>query len=271
MASTKDKKQKAAAADFISWVTRNHGENARRLGIMYIIYNEKIWAIYRESDGWRKSYDHVDHVHISFSWNGARGNTSFWTGTVGEIDLGPCVRFAGTYAARTSAPRQGSCRPTSALLKKTSLGQRAYGRTGPTVAKGQALLGVKRTSTFDAATWSAVKAYQLAHDIPRTGVLDQPTWASLSPADVTSRVVRGYTQREAGEYGFAHYADTTVRKSDADKAVAILQTALHLAVADRNGYFGAVTLAAVKKMQTASGLEPTGVVGKAEWQALVEP
>ncbi|MCW2748910.1 MAG: hypothetical protein JWR83_20 [Aeromicrobium sp.] len=271
MASTADKKQKAAAANFISWVTKNHGENARRLGIMYIIYNKKIWAIYREREGWRPSYDHVDHVHISFSWNGARGNTSFWTGKVGVIDKGPCIRFAGTYAVRTNTPRQGSCRPTSELLKKTSLGQRAYGSTGTTVAKGQTLLGVKKTSTFDGATWTAVKKYQLAHDIPGTGVLDQPTWASLSPGSVTSQVVTGYTQKQAAAYGLAHYGSTTVQKADVDPAVMFLQTALHLAVADRNGYFGAVTEASVKAMQTTAGLEPTGVVGKAEWQALVGP
>jgi peptidoglycan hydrolase-like protein with peptidoglycan-binding domain len=269
MASTTDKQQKAAAADFISWVTRNKGENARRLGIMYVIYNKKIWSIYREGEGWRPSNDHVDHVHISFSWNGARGNTSFWTGKVGVIDKGPCVRFTGTYAARTNTPRQGLCRPTSALLKKTSLGQRAYGSTGPTVAKGQALLGVKKTSTFDAATWTVVKNYQVAHDIPRTGVLDQPTWASLSPTSVTTRVVKGYTQSEAAAYGLDHYANTTVRSSDVSKSVMFLQIALHLAVDDRNGYFGAVTLAAVKAMQTRAGLEPSGVVGTAEWQALV--
>jgi peptidoglycan hydrolase-like protein with peptidoglycan-binding domain len=270
MVDVDDKSERAAAANFIAWVTRNDGRNARRLGIMYVIYNKKIWAVYRAGEGWRPSYDHTDHVHISFSWNGARGNTSFWTGKVGTIDLGPCVRFTGTYAARTSTPRSGPCPDASSLLKKTSLGDRAYGRTGGTVAKAQTLLGVKKTSTFDAATWSAVKAYQKAHDIPYTGALDQPTWASLSPSSVTSKVVSGYSQSEAIAYGLEHYADSTIERSDVGKATMMLQTALHLPVADRNGFFNTVTLAAVKKVQAAAGLTQDGVVRGEEWQALAD-
>ncbi|WP_460862915.1 coiled-coil domain-containing protein [Nocardiopsis coralliicola] len=47
-------------------------ENADRLGIMYIIYQQKIWDIRRDDEGWRDMSDrgsitenHFDHVHIS--------------------------------------------------------------------------------------------------------------------------------------------------------------------------------------------------------------
>ncbi|TQN31223.1 hypothetical protein FHX37_1119 [Haloactinospora alba] len=47
-------------------------ENAERLGIMYIIYRQKIWDIRRGDEGWRDMSDrgsitenHFDHVHIS--------------------------------------------------------------------------------------------------------------------------------------------------------------------------------------------------------------
>ncbi|MDA8372318.1 MAG: hypothetical protein M0026_20960 [Nocardiopsaceae bacterium] len=47
-------------------------ENADRLGIMYIIYRQKIWDIRRGDEGWRDMADrgsitenHFDHVHIS--------------------------------------------------------------------------------------------------------------------------------------------------------------------------------------------------------------
>lgn len=54
---------------------------ARRFGLMYIIWDSRIWGAYLASDGWR-TYEgpdlHVDHVHFSFSWKGAMGATSWW-------------------------------------------------------------------------------------------------------------------------------------------------------------------------------------------------
>jgi len=61
---------------------------ARRLGIMYIIWNKKMWRAYRPFDGWQKyegSSPHTDHVHISFARAGANGVTSFWTGEVAKL------------------------------------------------------------------------------------------------------------------------------------------------------------------------------------------
>ena len=58
---------------------------ARRMGVMYVIWNRQIWGAYDSNDGWRP-YDgdnpHTNHVHISLSWAGARGETSFWSGAV---------------------------------------------------------------------------------------------------------------------------------------------------------------------------------------------
>jgi hypothetical protein len=52
-----------------------------RLGIMYIIWDQKIWGAYRASDGWRPYSgvsEHTDHVHFSFYWIGANKQTTFW-------------------------------------------------------------------------------------------------------------------------------------------------------------------------------------------------
>lgn len=268
MVDVHDKSEKAAAANFLSWVTRKDGRNARRLGIMYVIYNKKIWSVYNTKGGWRSSSGHTDHVHVSFSWNGARGNVSFWTGKVGRIDYGPCARFKGTYAARTSTPRATACATPGPLLHKTSLGQRAYGRSGATVKKAQRLLDVPTTSRFDEATWTAVRRYQRTHDIPRTGVLDHPTWASLSPADVTYRAVEGYTRDEAIAYGIDHYSDGVIAPGRAARPVVFLQTALGLPRAVRNGFYGAETRAAVKQVQKTAGLTADGIVRGEEWKAL---
>ena len=60
---------------------------------MYVIFNNRMWGAW---DGQWEDYNgcqakkmqahaydnacHRTHVHISLSWNGARGKTTFWTG-----------------------------------------------------------------------------------------------------------------------------------------------------------------------------------------------
>lgn len=268
MVDTRKASQKAAAADFLAWVTANHGANAKRLGIMYVIYNEKIWGVYRESDGWRASYGHVDHVHVSFSWNGGRAMTSFWTGKLQPKDYGPCRRFAGQPAVLRSTPRLVPCYTAAALVKKHKNSIQMKGSKASTVLTAQAALGVSKTGVFDSATWTAVKAYQKAHDLPWSGALDVPTWASLRPTEVTSSVIEGYTAKTAAAYGLANYASRTLSERNAGKPVIFAQLALGMAPKMRNGYFGPLTTTAVKNFQKARGLAQTGTVTNVEWKAL---
>lgn len=58
---------------------------ARRAGIMYLIFNRRMWRAYPSSAGPSGSWGpyngpsaHTDHVHMSFSWKGARGETSLY-------------------------------------------------------------------------------------------------------------------------------------------------------------------------------------------------
>jgi hypothetical protein len=70
----------------------NQAAMARRLGIMYIIWNKRIWKSYAADKGWQAytgASPHTDHVHFSFGWNGARQTTSYWSGKVAPIDYGP--------------------------------------------------------------------------------------------------------------------------------------------------------------------------------------
>lgn len=86
--------EKAAAEDLIARLlaTDQYGNAhalARRMGVMYIIWNRQVWASYQVSAGWRPYYGasaHTDHVHVSFSWAGALGQTSYWTGNVAAFD-----------------------------------------------------------------------------------------------------------------------------------------------------------------------------------------
>jgi peptidoglycan hydrolase-like protein with peptidoglycan-binding domain len=260
--------EREAAADFLAWLTHDDGRNARRLGVMYVIYNKKIWAVYNTKAGWRKSHAHTDHVHISFSWNGARGLTSFWTGTVGAVDHGPCVRFVGSYAPPTSVPRRIRCPTATTALVKTSAPNRQYGTTGSAVSRAQSTLGVPSTGRFDTPTRAAVTAYQRAHELPTTGAMDQPTWASLDRAAITRRTVKGYTPAKAAAYGVKSYSGSTLSQGRASKAVLMLQIALGLKNADRNGYFGPLTQAAIMRVERSAGLPADGVVGAREWRAI---
>ena len=81
--------EKAAADAFVSWLTETGPDgkvayNARRLGVMYVIWNRQIWNNSSASAGWRAytgAEPHTDHVHISLSWNGAYMRSSWWSGT----------------------------------------------------------------------------------------------------------------------------------------------------------------------------------------------
>lgn len=83
--------QDGQARELLHWLLKtdqygNRNALARRLGIMYIIYDKRIWGAYRASEGWRPyscsgvTACHQDHVHFSMSWAGAHKRTSWWTG-----------------------------------------------------------------------------------------------------------------------------------------------------------------------------------------------
>ena len=83
-----DGADRARADELLAWLlaTDGHGNrhaNARRLGVMYIIFDHRIWGAYQAGDGWRAyagANPHTDHVHISFSRDGAQRRTTWWTG-----------------------------------------------------------------------------------------------------------------------------------------------------------------------------------------------
>jgi hypothetical protein len=83
---------RAVANDLLAWLfnTDQYGHNhamARRLGVMYVIWNRQIWGAWspnawqpRPCDG-SPSDCHTNHIHFSFGWPGAQRQTSWWTGT----------------------------------------------------------------------------------------------------------------------------------------------------------------------------------------------
>ena len=186
VAKTKDR---AVAARFLTWLLakgpghRGYGFNARRLGVMYVIWNGKIWGAYRAADGWRRytgGEPHSDHIHISLSWNGAMKRTSWWTGRAAKPDYGPCPTIAGELAARYSRPRATPCpapTPISSLRGTPALKR---GSTGPYVKQVQRRLSVSPVSGyFGPLTYAALRKFQKSHHLPGTGKTDVRTWSAL--------------------------------------------------------------------------------------------
>lgn len=211
MVDVSDPRAHAAAKAFLSWLLAtdpagNRFAMARRLGLMYVIYDNRMWGAW---DGRWEDYDncqhlpkpqyanscHRTHLHISLSWNGAMGRTSFWTHRVPATeDYGPCVRaglaWAAPYRHRNPTPCRRAAGPQ--LPKHASATARnlaAYsgivmhrGGSGPAVSAVQAALGVPQTGTFDLATLHAMWRFQQRHHLARTRVLRQPTWLALLAA-----------------------------------------------------------------------------------------
>ena len=115
--SAHDRADAARASALLNWLLKKDARgkkygNARRLGIMYIIWNRRIWGSAHAKDGWRPytgAHPHTDHVHFSFGWAGAMRRTSFWTGKVAKTDYGPCPRKGG-LAPKYNGPNSKRCR-----------------------------------------------------------------------------------------------------------------------------------------------------------------
>jgi hypothetical protein len=101
-----DDDERAVAEAVVSWLmaTDEYGNRhamARRLGVMYVIWNRHIWSSQLHTAGWRPyrgASPHTDHVHISFAPEGAMARTSFWRG-VPLQGLGMIDPFAGMPSA----------------------------------------------------------------------------------------------------------------------------------------------------------------------------
>lgn len=208
MVDVHDAKQHAAARAALGWLLAsdkagNRFAMARRLGVMYLIYDNRMWGAW---DGrWeeynncshlpQRAYDnacHRTHVHISLTWNGATGRTSFWTQQVAPTDYGPCrpvgLNWAGLYAGRNllgcpDVPQVLAAKTASPVKKElvaySGVALRT-GWTGPAVSAVQRALGTTATGVFGADTLAAVKRFQARHpQCTVSGAMTPTTWRVL--------------------------------------------------------------------------------------------
>lgn len=208
MVSVRNAKQYAAAKAAISWLlaTDSHGNRfamARRLGVMYLIYNNRMWGAWdgkwEQYNGCYKlkshAYDnscHRTHVHISLSFNGALGHTSFWQKKVWPTNYGPCRPRDLNWAYRYTSANYRGCASYPAVHAKSSASSVKKGLVkwsgadvghtwrGPAVSAVQRAFHFSQTGYYSQALANRVKAFQRKHrGCPVTGAMNQQTWRAL--------------------------------------------------------------------------------------------
>jgi hypothetical protein len=104
-----DPVQRAEGKEVLSWLLAtdaygNRHAMIRRLGIMYVVWNRRIWSTWergwevyciqrgprcKDPDSKAALVPHTDHVHFSFGWPGARMLTSFWHSELSQGTIEP--------------------------------------------------------------------------------------------------------------------------------------------------------------------------------------
>jgi hypothetical protein len=192
--NARNPRQHAEADAFLQWLfaTDRYGNRqamARRLGVMYVIYNAQIRSV---GDPGYTPYDpsvcsggrgddttcHRTHIHISLSWTGALGKTSFWTGRVAATDYGPCVPPGHLFSADYTKPNPNPCpAPPTRPLPTIS-----RGATGLSVALVQRAVGVQADGMFGPITARAVAAWRKTHRMSASSTVDGAMWSRLTSA-----------------------------------------------------------------------------------------
>jgi peptidoglycan hydrolase-like protein with peptidoglycan-binding domain len=294
MVSSRSASGRARAEAFLGWLlatdsARRPYAAARRLGVMYVIWNDRIWSSHDPAGGWQPystctahpetaadAVCHRDRLHLSLSWAGAMARTSFWSKTVAAHDYGPCRPKDLNWAPASTGPNPKPCPVRPAVTAVSGAGPLAVslirfsgatlgpGSSGPVVGAVQQALKITADERYGAFTADAVGAFQVKHSLPATGCLDAATWRALlvatgaRPAAVKKPAVPVVTS-------LTKYKKTVLAYGSRGAAVLALQKRLKVTP---SGWFGPKTKSAVVAFQKKAKLRATGVVNAATWKAL---
>jgi len=197
--SISNPQQKAQAETFLFWLTAVDGAMAKRLGVMYVMWDGRIWGAYAPERGWRPftcsgaTACHRDHVHISLTWDGAYARTSFYSGrAVTVTDRGPCVvtghYFAIPYNDRIRNPyRCGrwlalpATDPVLAVLRANARRNVSLRERSSAILALESVLGGEPASTRSSyLTGQELAAFQFRRGLRVTGTVTPDTWRELA-------------------------------------------------------------------------------------------
>jgi peptidoglycan hydrolase-like protein with peptidoglycan-binding domain len=242
------------------------GAMARRFGINYIIWNRQQWFAWKPAEPWRPYYGavpHTDHIHFSFTWDGAYERTSWWTGRA----------LTSYLTGPTSTPTP----PPAPAVTSSGYPYLTQGAKGADVVTLQKVIGAEPDGAFGPLTAAALGTWQSKNGVPATKAADDATWAKM----IALRLVPAKSGSTSGSGGstagsvtpgsstspLAAYASLTLRLGSSGPAVTAMQKAIGGVVAD--GVFGPLTESRVKAYQKSKGLAVTGVVDSRTWNALM--
>jgi len=129
---------------------------------------------------------------------------------------------------------------------------------------------------FGESTENAVRAFQLAFDLPVTGIVDSETWYAIRRIYIAVARLAELTTEGLLITDLINLYSNVLLEGDNRPVVKLLQFLLNI-VAESNdaiplvemtGYFGPETTQAVIAFQRVMGLPPAGVVNQATWNAL---
>lgn len=165
-----------------SWLlaTDSYGNTfamAKRLGIMYMIWNKRMWRAYGQG-GWSAytgSSPHTDHVHFSFGWNGANKATSYWSGAVAPIDYGPSAATPITPVRAVGNLK---------LLRLYGEMPLSQGSSGAAVSTVQRALNIDADGAYGSQTARAVNDFQRQQGLTVSGSWRSPEWRTMFPPPI---------------------------------------------------------------------------------------
>ncbi len=137
----------------------------------------------------------------------------------------------------------------------------------------EAVQPVEITGYFGEETERSLKSFQRVFGIPQTGTLDRQTRNDIY------RAYMGIVETVKPEYTeVALYPGIVLREGENNRYVRILQEYLsfihetypNIPAVNNTGYFGSLTKQSVIEFQRQFGINPTGLVGGATWDAIAE-
>lgn len=204
----------------------------------------------------------------------------------------PPAEQAAPVAAAPAAPAEGTAAPKTtrkaraadepATLPAEALPIASEGDYGTVIEVAQRALDVEPTGYFGPKTKAAVAEYQEAIGLPPTGQIATFTWSALGAETVAAALeaaatADGYAAGEPADIQESPEPKSKARntnpgdppvleETDSGEAVAVVQRAL--GVKPATGYYGPITVKAVKAFQADNGIPTTGVIATYTWGAL---